>query len=55
LYASKNIIRVIKTKRVRWGGHVPLMEGVGNSYRNLVGKPKEKRILADLGVYVKII
>jgi hypothetical protein len=39
LYPSLNIIRMIKSKRMRWVGHV---EGVGkmrNEYRILVGMP----------------
>ena len=40
VYSSPNIIRVIKSRRMRWTGHVAhtgLMRGV---YRVLVGKPE---------------
>jgi hypothetical protein len=45
LYSSPNIIRVIKSRRMRWAGHVALM-GEGRSvYRVLVGWSKGKRPL----------
>jgi hypothetical protein len=45
LYSSPNIVRVIKSKRMRWAGHVARM-GEGRSvYRVLVGKPEGKRPL----------
>ena len=44
LYSSPNIVRVIKSRRMRWAGHVALM-GEGGVYRVLVGKPEGKRPL----------
>jgi hypothetical protein len=45
LYSSPNIVRVIKSRRMRWVGHVARMgEGKG-VYRVLVGRPKGKRPL----------
>jgi len=45
LYCSLNIVRVIKSRRMRWAGHVARM-GEGRSvYRILVGKPEGKRSL----------
>jgi hypothetical protein len=45
LYSSSNIVRVIKSRRIRWAGHVaPMGEGRG-VYRVLVGKPEGKRPL----------
>ena len=45
LYCSPNIVRVIKSRRMRWAGHVARMgEGIG-VYRVLVGKPEGKRPL----------
>jgi hypothetical protein len=45
LYSSLNIIRVIKSRRMRWAGHVArTMEGRG-VYRVLVGRPEGKRPL----------
>jgi len=43
LYCSPNIVRVIKSRRMRWAGHVARMgEGIG-VYRVFVGKPKKER------------
>jgi hypothetical protein len=45
LYSSPNIVRVIKSRRMMWAGHVARMgEGIG-AYRVLVGKPEGKRPL----------
>jgi hypothetical protein len=43
LYSSLNIIRMIKSRRMSWAGHVPRMEAKRNSYRIVVGKPKGRR------------
>jgi hypothetical protein len=43
LYMSPNDIRQIKTRRVRWAGHVARMGEGRNLYRVLVGKPEGKR------------
>jgi hypothetical protein len=40
LYSSPNIIRVIKSRRLRWAGHVARMGDSRRSYRALVGKPE---------------
>jgi hypothetical protein len=43
LYSSPNIVRVIKSRSMRWAGHVARI-GVGRCvYRVLVGKPEGKR------------
>jgi hypothetical protein len=44
LYSSPNIVRVIKSRKMRWAGHVARMEGRG-VYRLLVGRPEGKRPL----------
>jgi hypothetical protein len=38
LYASPNMIRVIKSKRMRWLGHVACMRQTRNAYNVLVEK-----------------
>jgi hypothetical protein len=43
LYSSPNIVRVIKSRRMRWKGHVALMEEGRGVYRVLVGRPEGKR------------
>jgi hypothetical protein len=48
LYSSPNIVRVIKSRRMRWVGHVAHM-GKGRSvYSVLVGRPEGKRPLGRL-------
>jgi hypothetical protein len=44
-YSSPSIIRIIKSRRMRWAGHVARMVGKRNVYRLLVGKPEGKRPL----------
>ena len=45
LYCSPNIFWVIKSRRMRWTGHVVLMGERRGLYRVLVGKPEGKRPL----------
>jgi len=45
LYSSPSIVRVIKSRRMRWVGHVARMGEVMGVYRVLVGKPEERRPL----------
>ena len=45
LYASPHIVRVIKSRRMRWAGHVAHMGERRGVYRVLVGKPEGKRPL----------
>jgi len=45
LYCSPNIVRVIKSRRKRWAGHVARMAERRGMYRVLVGKPEVKRPL----------
>jgi hypothetical protein len=45
LYSSPSVIRIIKTRRMRWAGHVARMGEKRNVYRLLVGKPEGTRPL----------
>jgi hypothetical protein len=45
LHSSLNIIRMIKSRRVRWAGHVARMGEKRNAYGILVGKPEGKKPL----------
>ena len=45
LYSSPNIVRVIKSRRMRWTGHVARMGVERGVYMVLVGKPEGKRPL----------
>jgi hypothetical protein len=43
LYSLPKIVRVIKSRRMRWAGHVALMGEERGVHRVLVGKPEGKR------------
>ena len=45
MYFSPNIVREIKSRRMRWAGHVARMGERKGVYRVLVGKPEGKRPL----------
>ena len=45
LYSLPNIVRVVKSRRMRWTGHVARMREVRGVHRVLVGKPEGKRPL----------
>jgi hypothetical protein len=45
LYSSPNNVRVIKSRRMRWAGHVARMEEGRGVYRILVGRPEGRRPL----------
>jgi hypothetical protein len=45
LYSSPNIVRVIKSRRMMWAGHVARMGEERGSYRVLGGRPEGKRPL----------
>jgi hypothetical protein len=45
VYSSPNIVRVIKSRRMRWAGHVARIGEGRGAYRVLVGRPEGKRPL----------
>ena len=45
LYRSPNIVRVIKSRRLRWAGHVARKEEGRSAFKILTGKPTGKRPL----------
>jgi hypothetical protein len=45
LYSSPSIIRMIKSRRMRWASNVAQMGEKRNAYRILVGKPERKTLL----------
>jgi hypothetical protein len=55
LYASPNIITVIKSRRMGWAGHVASIGEMRNAYTILVENPKGKRTLEDLAAEGKIV
>jgi hypothetical protein len=55
LYSSPNTVGVIKSRRVRWTGHVARMEERRYLYMVLVGKHLGKKHFKDPGVHGRII
>jgi hypothetical protein len=45
LYSSPNIVRVIKSRKMRWAGHVTCTREGRDVYRVLIGRPEGKRPL----------
>jgi hypothetical protein len=45
LYSSPNIIRMIKTRKLRWTGHVAYMRKRRGAERVVVGKPEGRKLL----------
>jgi hypothetical protein len=50
LYSSPNIIRQIKSRRIKWARHVALMGETRHVYKVLVGKPEERYHSEDQGI-----
>jgi hypothetical protein len=50
LYSSPDIIRLVKSRRMRWAGHVERRGEDRKVYKVLVGSPKERDHLEDQGV-----
>jgi len=48
LYSLPNIVWVVKSRRMRWAGHVVCMGEGRGLHRVLVGKPEGKRLLGRL-------
>jgi hypothetical protein len=42
LYSSPNIIKMMKSRRMRWAGHIARMGETRNAYRILVEKPEKE-------------
>ena len=55
LYSLPNIVRAVKSRRMRWAGHVVRMGEGRGVHRVLVGKPEGKRPLGDPDVDGRII
>ena len=50
LYRSPNIVRVIKSRRLRWEGHAARMKGGRSAFKILTGKLTERDLWGGLGV-----
>jgi len=55
LYSLPNIVRLVKSRRMRWEGHVARMVEGRGVHRVLVGKPEGKRPLGDPDLDGRII
>ena len=55
LYRSPNIVRAIKSRRLRWAGNVARMEEGTSAFKILTDKPTGKKPLGVLGVDGKTI
>jgi hypothetical protein len=45
LYSSPSVVRMIKSRRMRWAGHAARIRERRNAYRILVGKPEGRKLL----------
>jgi hypothetical protein len=52
LYSSPSIIRMIKSRRIRWPGHVARMGEKNNAYKILVGKPPKNTTFRKLHLFI---
>ena len=50
LYRSPNIVRLIRSRKLRWAGHVARMEEGRSAFKILAGKPTGKRPLGRPGL-----
>ena len=55
LYCSPNIVRLIKSRRMRWAGHVARMEEGRGVHKVLVGKPEGRDHWGDQDIDGSII
>jgi hypothetical protein len=53
LYSSPDVIRMIKSRRMRWTGHVERMRDKKNSCKFLVGEPEGKMTLGRHRLWCK--
>jgi len=55
LHSSPSIVRLIKSRRMRWAGHVARMGEREGLYRVMVVEPEGKNLLKDIGVNGRIV
>jgi hypothetical protein len=54
LYSSPSIFRMIKSRKMRWAGHVASMRNTRNAYRIVVGNPEVKGPLGRVGEWITL-
>jgi hypothetical protein len=54
LYSSPNIVRMMKSRRMRWVVHVAQMGEMRNAYKILARKPKGNRSLVRLKTWAQM-
>jgi hypothetical protein len=52
LYSLPNIIRMIKSRRMKWAGHVARMGEARNAYRDICGKARRKETTRKTKTYM---
>ena len=55
IYGKPDIIRIVKSRRLRWAGHVTRMGNERGAWKLLVGKPEGKRPVGRPRMRWKII
>ena len=55
LYSSQNIIRVIKSRKMKWAGHVARVVEMRGAYRVLVGDLREREHMENLCLNGKVL
>jgi hypothetical protein len=51
---SPNIVRVFKPRSLRWAGYIASIGQNSNAHKILIGKPKGKNCLNNLGIHIHI-
>jgi hypothetical protein len=52
LYSLPNIVRVVKSRKMRWAGHVATMGEGRDVHRVLLGKPEGKETIGETQTYM---
>jgi len=55
LYDSPNIIRTIKSRRMKWVGHIARFGGMGNYTKFLLGIRERRKLHENIGIGGRII
>ena len=57
MYRSPNIVRMIKSIRLKWAGHVARIEGGRSAFKILRGRPRRRREdnigMEEIGIHMR--